>query len=78
MTRPLNNEKCAMSQEAVEFNEELERDIRRLQSMIVAVDDYYAEIYERYCDSPGFEYVHSHLGRAVGNPEELLMVLPED
>ncbi len=72
-----SNGKCAMSQEAVEFNEELERDIRRLQSMIVAVDDYYEVIYERHCDSPGFEYVHSHLGRAVGNPEELLKVLPE-
>ncbi len=73
------NDKCAMSQEALEYNSELERDIRRLQSMIMAVNDYYAVIYERHCDSPGFElYVHSHLSRAVGDPEELLMVLPED
>ncbi len=79
MTEPLgSNGKCAMSQEAVALNEDFERDIRRLQSMIMAVDDYYEVIYERHCDSPGFEYVHSHLGRAVGNPEELLMVLPED
>lgn len=73
-----NTEGCIMSQEAVAFNEELERDIRKLQSMIIAVDAYYEVIYERHCDSPGFLYVHSHLGRAVGNPEELLMVLPED
>ncbi len=73
-----SNGRCAVSQEAVAFNEELEKDIRRLQSMIMAVDDYYEVIYERHCDSLGFEYVHSHLGRAVGNPEELLMILPED
>ncbi len=73
-----NSEGCAMCQDAVAFNEELEMDIRRLQSMLMAVEDYYGEIYERHCDSPGFDFVHSHLGRAVGNPDELLMVLPED
>ncbi len=73
-----NSEGCAMCRDAVAFNEELEMDIRRLQSMIKATEDYYEEIYERNCDSPGFEFVHSHLCRAVGNPEELLKVLPED
>lgn len=78
MSRPVgSNRNCAMYRDAVAFDEELEKDIRRLQSMIVAVDDYYEVIYERHCDSPDFELVHSHLGRAVGNPEELLKVLPE-
>ncbi len=75
---PDNFDKCAISQEALEYNSQLEWDIRRLQSMILAVDAYYEVIYERHCDSPGFEYVHSHLSRAVGDAEELLMVLPED
>jgi hypothetical protein len=59
-------------------DEELEGDIRRLQSMIVATDNYYAEIYERHRDIPGWDSIHQHLGRAVGNPEELLKVLPEE
>lgn len=74
-----NDTVCAMSQAAVALNEELERDIRRLQSMIMATEVYFEMVYERHCDSPGFEYyVHSHLLRAIGDSEELLMVLPED
>ena len=46
--------------------------------MIVATDNYYAEIYERHCDIPGWDSMHQHLSRAVGNPEELLKVLPEE
>ncbi len=79
MTRSVeNNDMCFNCEDIVLDNEELERDIRRLHSMIVAVDNYYTEIYEKHCDSPGFELVHSHLGRAVGDPDELLMILPED
>lgn len=73
-----NSNKCAGCRDIVECNEELERDIRTLQSMLRATDDYFEEIYERHRDSPGWDFVHSHLGRAVGNPEELLKVLPEN
>ncbi len=72
------SEKCFPCEEIVLNNEELERDIRRLQSMIVATDNYYTEIYEKHCDLPGFVSIHQHLGRAVGQPDELLKVLPEE
>ncbi len=72
-----NSDRCTRCQDIVQSNEELERDIRTLQSMLMATDDYYEEIYERHCDSPGWGFVNSHLGRAVGNPEELLKMLPE-
>ena len=46
--------------------------------MIMATEDYFGEIYERHCGSPGFDYVHPHLLRAIGDPEELLRVLSEE
>ncbi len=79
MTRSVEfNEKCFPCEDIVLHDEELEGDIRRLQSMIVATDDYYAQIYEKHCDLPGFDSIHQHLGRAVGDPDELLRVLPEE
>ena len=65
-------------QDIVLHDEELEGDIRRLQSMVVATDNYYREIYERHCDIPGWFLIHQQLGWAVGNPEELLKILPEE
>jgi hypothetical protein len=73
-----NMDRCVRCQDIVQLNEKLEQDLRTLQSMIMAVDDYYEEIYERHCDSPGWDFVHSHVGRAVGDTEELLKVLPEE
>lgn len=72
-----NSDKCARCQEIVEGNQELERDIRTLQGMILAVNDFYEGMFERHCDDPGIHFLNSHLSRAVGDPEELLGVLPE-
>ncbi len=73
-----NNDKCFNCENIVLNNEQLERDIRMLQDMLTAVDDYYVEIYEKHCHLPGWESIHQHLGRAVGDPEELLKMLPEE
>lgn len=73
-----NNDKCFNCEDIVLDNDELAGNIRRLQGMIVAIDDYYTDIYEKHCDLPGFDSIHQHLGRAVGNPEELLKVLPNE
>ncbi len=72
------NDKCFNCEDIVLHDEKLEEDLRRMQSMIVDVDDFYAEIYEKHCDLPDFIFIHQHLGRAVGDPEELLKVLPEE
>ncbi len=72
-----NSDRCARCQDIVQDNKGLERDIRTLQSMILAVNDFYEELFERHCDDPGILLLNSHLGRAVGSPEELLKVLPE-
>lgn len=69
---------CNPCQEIVEMNEELEQDIRELYRRIVNVDSYYEEIYNQHCDLPGWDSIHQHLDRAVGLPEELLKVLPEE
>ena len=72
-----NSDGCARCQDIVQLNEELEQDVRSLQSMILDVNEFYEELFERHCDDPGILLLNSHLGRAVGNPEELLKVLPE-
>ena len=77
MTRSVEfNENCFPCEDILLHHEEVEGDIRRLQSMIVATDNYYREIYERHCDIPGWASIHQHLGWAVGNPEELPKILP--
>lgn len=73
-----NSDGCARCQEIVQDNKGLERDIRTFQSMLLAVNDFHAELCERHCDDPGILLLNSHLGRAIGNPEELLKVLPEE
>ena len=72
------NDVFSLCKDIVLRDEELEGDIRRLRSMIVATYDYFSEIYEKHCDSPGFELVHQHLCRAIGDHEELLKVLPKE
>jgi hypothetical protein len=73
-----SNVKCFNCEDVVLHNEELEGDIRKLQNMITATGNYFEEMHERYSDLPDFDLVACHLSRAIGNPEELLMVLPEE
>ncbi len=72
------NDKCWMCIGMVLDDEELQRDIRKLKGMIEAAYDFHAEIFERHGDSAELAYLNQHLGRAFGDPEELLKVLPEE
>ncbi len=79
MTRSVeNNNKCSVCKDIVLDNEELERDIRKLQSLIVAAHDFHGEIFERHGDSEDIFWINSHLGKAFSDPDELLMILPKD
>ncbi len=79
MTRSTeNSDKCVFCKDIVLDNEELERDIRELHSMLIAAHDFHGEIFERHGDSEEIFWINSHLGRAFVDPDELLLVLPED
>ncbi len=73
-----NSDKCVFCKDIVLDNEELERDIRELRSMLIAAHDFHGEIFERHGDSEEIFWINSHLGRAFVDPDELLLVLPED
>jgi hypothetical protein len=73
-----NSDKCVVCKDIVLDNQELERDIRKLHSMLIAAHDFHSKIFERHSDSEAIFYINSHLGRAFGDPDELLLVLPED
>lgn len=60
------------------MNEELEKDVHELHRLLMNVDNFYEEIYNRHCEVLGWDSIHQHLGRAVGYPEELLKILPEE
>ena len=72
-----SNGKCAVCEGIVLDDRQLERDIRRLQGMIVAAYDFYDEICERLGDSAELMWINQHLSRAFLDPEELQLVLPE-
>ena len=79
MTRSVeNNDKCSDCEDIVLDNEGLERDIRRLHSMLVAAHEFHGEIFEKHSDSEDIYWINSHLGKAFNDPDELLMILPED
>ncbi len=73
-----NSDKCVFCKDIVLDNEELERDIRELHSMLIAAHDFHGEICERHNYSEDIFWINSHLGRAFADPDELLLVLPED
>ena len=79
MTKTIRpGDRCLVCKDIVLFDEELERDVRKLKGLIEAAHDFHAEIFERHGDSAELAYLNQHLGRAFVDPEELLKVLPEE
>jgi hypothetical protein len=79
VTKPVENDGTwNMYKDIVQESKELEEDIRRLHGMIAAASEYYEEIYERYCDLLGWEFLHAQMSKALGRPEILLGVIPEE
>ncbi len=73
-----SDEECATCQDDVALNEELERDIRVLQGMLMATEQYLEEVFERHCDSPDFDSICLHLASSLGGHDELLALLLTD
>jgi hypothetical protein len=77
MTKMVENDgKWNMYREIVELSIDLEEDIVVLRDLLASASEHYEEMYERYCDLPGWAFLHVQLSFALGNPEILGGVLP--
>jgi len=67
-----------MYKDIVQQSKELEEDIRRLHSLHVAALDYYEEMSERYCELPGWDFLHAQMSMTLPLLHEILLaVIPE-
>ena len=79
VTTPVENDGTwNIYKEIVLESEELEEDVRRLHGLIAAAERHYEVMYERYCNVPGWELLHAQMSKALGWPEILLEVLPDE
>jgi hypothetical protein len=79
VTKPVENDGTwNIYKDIVLDSEELEDDIRRLHASIAAAEKHYEVMCERYCEVPGWELLHAQISMALGWPEILLGVLPDE
>ena len=80
MPKPVENDGTwNMYKDIVEQSKELEEDIRRLHGLLLAASDYYEEMFERYCELPGWYFLRAQMSMTLPRQHEILLaVIPEE